>query len=729
MSTYYPIEFLPNSNLELGDPKNRNYLRNNLPYSENTNVQEDTTTENNTINQKKETYLTSSILNKNDTSEYSRLTNDQNNSLNNTLNNRLNNTSSSIKKRSTKINIDSRLRNIKPTNILDSNLNNLSDNLFFTKNSNILTIYHPNHNYNIEDKIILEYATSTNVKIKKGLFFEKNSNYLKILHTNHNMVNGNTYDIVISNVVGNINSGTFILNIPINMINRKQRVYFTRSNTDNFNPDYYYIQLDIPANAEYTYEYSLNIQYLHIRNIPLNEINANYPISPDRISGYHTIENVLNNNFYQIKLTSFADSSTSNTINFNTTSLQDITGDGGNILIVKIINTFEGYPDNNNYIIDLQKNFYHVSRINLLNTIFPITEKIINATPLYKQNNLFYWQNLSDGNTIYSIAIPTGNYTLPDLQKELTKQIEKVIRPNIDSTKLIDNIYTYNTNKVTIDIDAIKNTFTIQFFQEVILKNAIFKSKLVYDDGFTRIIINFNNHNLVAGNTIILSNVQITENIPEEYLNGTFIIESVIDINTFTIQLNRYNDIIDQTLNSNSGGTAIHLLHPIKSRLLFNYPYTIGKILGFSNVGDSNSITPYNYVLNNYDLYEIDIQENTLGITTQPRVDTRILNVNPNNYILMLVDIPFNDQINLFNTSTFGFAKIMLAGNSENFVYDQFVQLGSTFQEPIATLSNIRFSFYGPDNQLYNFNNIDHSFTIEIIEQLDELNISDIGTG
>ena len=234
---------------------------------------------------------------------------------------------------------------------------------------------------------------------------------------------------------------------------------------------------------------------------------------------------------------------------------------------------------------------------------------------------------------------------------------------------------------------------------------------------------------MVTGNSIILSNVQPTENIPSTYLNGTFVIESVIDINTITIKLDRYNDLLDQTLNSNSGGTAIHLLHPIKSRLLFNYPYTIGNILGFSNVGDSNSITPYNYILNNYDLYEIDIQENTLGITTQPRVDTRILNVNPNNYILILADVPFNDQINLFNTSTYGFAKIMLAGSSENYVYDQFVQLGSTFQEPIATLSNIRFSFYGPDNQLYNFNNIDHSFTIEIIEQLDELNISDIGTG
>ena len=722
MSIYYPIEFLPNSNLELGEPKNRNYLRNNLPFSENQNKTIDTTNENKTNNQKKEKFITSSILNNNDTSEYSRLTNTQNKIPTNESNHK-------IKTRSTKINIDSRLRNIKPTNILDSHLNNLSNNLFFTKNSNILTIYHPNHNYSVEDKIILEYATSTNVKIKKGLFFEKNSNFLKILHPNHNMINGNTYNVIISNVVGNINSGTFILNIPINMINRTQKVYFTRSSTDNFNPDYYYIQLDIPADAEYTYEYSFNLQFLHIRNVPLNQINANYPISPDRISGYHTIENVLNNNFYQIKLTSFADSTTSSTINFNITNLQNIPGDGGNVLIVKVTNTFEGYPDNNNYIINLQKNFYHVKQINLLNTIFPITEKIINATPLYKQNNLFYWQNLADGNTIYSIAIPTGNYNLSKLQTELTTQIEKVIRPNIDSTKLINNIYTYNTNKVTINIDAIKNTFTIEFFQEVILKNAIFKSKLVYDDGFTRIIINFSNHNMVTGNSIILSNVQPTENIPSTYLNGTFVIESVIDINTITIKLDRYNDLLDQTLNSNSGGTAIHLLHPIKSRLLFNYPYTIGNILGFSNVGDSNSITPYNYILNNYDLYEIDIQENTLGITTQPRVDTRILNVNPNNYILILADVPFNDQINLFNTSTYGFAKIMLAGSSENYVYDQFVQLGSTFQEPIATLSNIRFSFYGPDNQLYNFNNIDHSFTIEIIEQLDELNISDIGTG
>jgi hypothetical protein len=92
----------------------------------------------------------------------------------------------------------------------------------------------------------------------------------------------------------------------------------------------------------------------------------------------------------------------------------------------------------------------------------------------------------------------------------------------------------------------------------------------------------------------------------------------------------------------------------------------------------------------------------------------------------MLTDVPFYDQINLFNTSTYSFAKLYLAGDMNNYVYDQYIQLGQQFQEPISTLSTLTFSFYGPDNNLYDFNNVDHSFTIEIIEQLDELNITGI---
>jgi hypothetical protein len=74
--------------------------------------------------------------------------------------------------------------------------------------------------------------------------------------------NGITYYINISNVEGNASSGTYLLNYPINLINKKQKVYFQRSNTDIFDPNAYYINLGIPADEEYTYQYSFNLEYL-----------------------------------------------------------------------------------------------------------------------------------------------------------------------------------------------------------------------------------------------------------------------------------------------------------------------------------------------------------------------------------------------------------------------------------------------------------------------------------
>ena len=712
MSTYYPIEFLP-ENPDLGKPTNRNYFRNNLPYQESSDNTNSSDADVLAKFGRETTFLESSLNNNKVTNKYE----------NSISKEETKNTSgkNKTKNRVTRVNIDSRLRNIQPKHILDSKLNNLQNCLFFTYNSNIIYVYHPNHGYAVEDKIIMEYATSTNIKVKNGIFFEKGSIYAKIFHPNHNMVDGYSYIIQISNVVGNIQSGTYLLNYPVNLINKTHPVYFRRTSTDPFDPNNYYIKLDIQAEVEFTYQYSYNLQFLHIKSIPLNQINADYPISPDRINGFHIIDNVINNNFYTIQVTQLADSSTLSTYDTTFFNSSPTTGNGGNIMVIKILDTISGYPDNNKYQINLQRNFYHVKQINLLNTIFPITQKLINTS-----NNMLYWQNLSDGDIIYSITVPPGNYSLSELETQLTTLINNVIRPSIDSTKLINSIYTYNYNKVVVSLNSIQNTASLQFFQNVILSDAIFISKLVYEDGFTRIIVNYTNHNLIVGNTITFSNVLGTDGIPEKYLNGNFNIEEIIDANTFTIKLNRFNS--DGSENTN-GGKAINILVPIKSRLLFNVSNTLGNVLGFNNVGDSNSITSYNYVINNYDNYEIDVDENSVGIVTAPRQNTRILNVNPNNYILMLADVPFNDQLNLFNTSTFAFAKIYLAGELNNFVYDQFIQMGCTFQEPLATLSTITFTFNGPDGNLYDFNNVEHSFTIEIVEQLDELNIVGMETG
>jgi len=714
MSTYYPIEFLP-EDPDLGKPNTRNYLRNNLPFQPTTenSVDENVSAEFG----KQVTFLESSINNTPVKNQNELVVDKSKLEDRKTISKSSNPTKAQY--RYTRINIDSRLRNIQPKHILDTNLNNLTNALYFTQNSNSIIVYHPNHGYNIEDKIILEFATGTNVKIKGGLIFEKGSTFAKINQPNHGMIQGYSYTIAISNVAGDISSGTYLINYPVNIINKTHQVYFTRSDTDQFDPNNYYIQLGIVAEAQFTYLYSFNVSYLNIRSIPLNEINADYPISPDRMNGFQVIDTVINNNFYTFSVQSKSNSSTLSTYNqafYNSSPNQ--TGEGANIMIIKIINTISGYPDNNNYQINLQRNFYHVTQIKLINTIFPITQKSINNTPISIQNNLFYWQNLADGNTVYSVLVPSGNYTLSELQTTLTTLINSTVRPNINSNELVNGIYTYNTNYAVININESQNTFSIQFFQNLILSNAIFKDNIVYPDGFTRVIVTYTNHGLVTGNKITFSNVIGTNGIPTAYLNGTFTIETVIDVNTFTVKLARFNS---DTSDNTNGGTAINLLIPIQSRLLFNVPNTIGNVLGFNNVGDSNSITSYSYTINNYDLYEVDIQENSVGVITQPRKDTRILNVNSNNYIMMLADVPFNDQINLFNTSTYAFAKIYLAGQLNNYVYDQFIQLGSGFQEPISTLSSLTFSFYSPDNNLYDFNNVEHSFTIEIVEQLNEL--------
>jgi len=251
MSEYYPIEFLP-EDPNLGKPNTRNYLRNNLPYAEeNKSTPEVEANENIDNNGSKLTYLSSSITNGPVTKKYNLIEKKSD------IEEKIPDITSSdkTKRRLTRINIDSRLRNQQPKNILDTTLNNLTNALFFTQGSNMLTIYQPNHGLITEDKIVLEFATSTNVNIKQGLSFQKGSTYGIINQPNHGMLEGYTYYVYISNVVGDINSGTYLLNYPINLINTKQQVYLTRNSTDVYNPNVYYINLEIPAEQDYTYQY------------------------------------------------------------------------------------------------------------------------------------------------------------------------------------------------------------------------------------------------------------------------------------------------------------------------------------------------------------------------------------------------------------------------------------------------------------------------------------------
>jgi hypothetical protein len=128
------------------------------------------------------------------------------------------------------LNIDSRFRNKIPKNIYSTtNLRLQSNPIYTTKNSNIIKVYLPNHNLNINNKVILQNVTGVYKTQNNCIYFLNNYNYAFINFKNHNIksdylsyVNNYQVDIEIINDIGNI---TLYNNIPINAIIGIQNIY------------------------------------------------------------------------------------------------------------------------------------------------------------------------------------------------------------------------------------------------------------------------------------------------------------------------------------------------------------------------------------------------------------------------------------------------------------------------------------------------------------------------
>ena len=152
------------------------------------------------------------------------------------------------------------------------------------------------------------------------------------------------------------------------------------------------------------------------------------------------------------------------------------------------------------------------------------------------------------------------------------------------------------------------------------------------------------------------------------------------------------------------------------SRLLFNYPNTVGTLLGFRNIGEYNAITIYSKVIKNTSPYDLDLNLNSIGIKQTDNISNTLLNFNGENYIFLTINYIFKDSIDTNGIENI-FAKLLLSGNLDYVIYNDFIQIGEEFLEPIISLSEIEFSFYTVDANLFDFNNINVSFTIEIFEQ------------
>lgn len=631
-----------------------------------------------------------------------------------------------------RVNIDSSNRNRIPKNILDMNFYNLDSNpLFFKQDSNKVIVKQTNHPFVGDDKIIMSNVISLFVILKNPFQLTANSPFVKINHPNHGLTDILTkffqIFILIENAIGNAMNGTYINEIPISLINKKQQVYLRINNTDVINPNYYFIKLPVNSKQNYTdTNNNIKLTYLNLEGIPLYYLNANYPLNQDRYVGYHVISSIIDSNSYEITI--------------NSPAVRDTTSGGfggNNIVVQKIINTIEGYPQQNQYTINLGKTFTSVKKIKILSTIFPITEKIVkNISNGSNQNNYFYWELLDDGDIIYSTTITAGNYDIPSLITELTSQIQKISRPTITLLSINDGtnspIEYNNYNQVSISIDSITDIFTIQFFTNVTLSQAITKSNLIYTDNHDRIQINQLNHNRIVGDIVILSNAISTDNIPASILNNSFTIESIIDNNNYIVKLPLYNS---DSSSITRGGNLITISMPIKARLLFNQSNTLGQILGFRNVGQSTSITQFLYEIKNNIPYENDFVLDETGISQlidSNTIKNNLINLSNVSYIYMVCPIILNENSDNLNIVTNNIknvmAKINLYGEIGSYIYDSFILLINDFDIPVPSISELQFSFVRPDGSLYDFNNIDHSFVLEITEDLSQLLNADQNT-
>jgi hypothetical protein len=613
--------------------------------------------------------------------------------------------------RITRINVDSRHRNLESKNILDSQIYYLGSNPISiipqndTNSISDIVITHPGHSFQVNDNIVIQGVEAKRVVLENSITFIANSSYARINHKAHgiNFDSINSIYVEITNFIGNINGGTEYNNIPINEINGFQKIYPTMNLTEIKNNDYYYINMgSIISNFSETYSLtSLTITFKDLNGVNLNLINANFPVNIFELAGFQTIS-AITSSTYRIRLN----------INNNIT----ISNVGGNKIWVARVNDFiEGYKDNNFYKLSLKKTFYDVIKIKLISTEFPNTEKVVKSIPQSKKNNAFYWKLQSDGNTIYSVELEPGNYSISLLQTSLQYAIQGIKRPNLTIINENTSEYSYyEYNICSVTIEPRTDTFSIEFFSTIFVAKAItFKSGINYVDQTGRLILNHPNHRLIEGKTITIINATATDSIPQEVINNTFSIEKIIDENTYQVKLPKYN-IASSNIAITNGGDAMGITFPVKAQLLFDQLDTIGGLIGYRNVGKPYSITNFSFINKNTDLYRYDDIDNSSVYTNNS------INLSGDNYILMCSPLFKNS----YNTGLVDnvFAKLLLAGDPGTILYNQYIQLGETFETPIPSFSQWEVSFYDAMGVLYNFGNLEHSYTLEIYELITGLN-------
>lgn len=646
---------------------------------------------------------------------------------------------------STYVDINSKFRVKKPSLITETSMLLGQDPLEFTNGSHCVFIRHPNSGFEVNNSITIDGVYSkisilrTHSNGKPTFEIPVGYNFMKIRFCHGVPLNydGNTIQVKLSDIKGDkgISRGAqFLGSIQTNILNtthdfklfltqkdilcRMEDIIESTCDTKYFDPspDYFFIVLPVIMRTPYIlHDYNFKLKFESLAGIPVNLINANYPINNDHLTGYHIITSI-NEDGYTISLPIKA------VINNNNNKLTSSFYGGGNCVYVsRVTEVLPGYPNSNQYTISLEDVFNNVIEVRLVSTEIPNTEYGIRNVPSKRTNNKLYWNNIDDGDFLYELSITPGNYCPDDFANVIDKTFETIpriigITPELKAS--LGVTYTEKHFSRTI-INESTNEVIFRLYKEFIVNEPIISvvpqpplNVNPADLSMTyKLTIRQPNHGMsTSGLQIIIKGAIDNLGIPYSVINGEHRVTKIIDQNKYIIELPIFNLLSTNTAET-KGGINVLIYIPDLFRMRFDLPDTIGKPLGFRNVGDETSITPYETVVSNKELYEFEEELDSIGQSVV--AINNCINLAGDNYIIMVAN-----PIKTFKTLgkiKHAFAKIQLSNIPGLILYNTFVPMSHYFVDPLYKLFELDIAFYSPDGQLYDFNGRDQSFTLEIV--------------
>jgi len=475
--------------------------------------------------------------------------------------------------------------------------------------------------------------------------------------------------------------------------------------------NYFFIILPQVMNQTYTLNsYNYFLIYQTIGGVPLGSLNAGLPIGPTMNSAFHTLQNVTTNG-YQFVLTSPATQTILNG------------GGGSNVTVSLVTDVNTGYTYPNSYTISLTKTFRNIVQARLVSSEFPNSQQAINSS-----NNNIYWNDIDDGDYLYHITIPPGNYTPSDLATEISDLFFAVPRIN-SGTSIGSGIVGYIPytpfHYIQVTINTNTNVVSMSSLKQYIVPNPFVATNPVITPTTTSqvspiytITVNQPGHGMtVPGQTIIIEGAVEYSGIAANILNGEQFVNSIIDNSHYTFTLAPFNlDILGiptttPATGSGGGGFAVLIYIPDLWRLRFDQPNSAASVLGWRNPGDPNSITTYATIHTNQDAYAFD---SLYDVSGNPLIITNnFLQLSGGNYVYMVAE-PL-EAYRSTGAIPKAFAKILLCDLPDKVLFNSYVNMPAIYDNPLNELYQLQIAFYSVDGTLYDFNGVDHSFTLEII--------------